>query len=818
MGAINYSIDVGLVKSLKKVLPLDFFVETGTFEGDTIENVKDLFSEIYSVELSEEYYNKVRNRFESHNSIHLYLDSAEKFLKKIRPTLKEKSVLYWLDAHWCVADKTAGEKSQCPLLDELISIKSLNKKSIIIIDDARLFITPPPSPHEITQWPDINSIVKLFRNLSSIHELIILNDTIIYYPKAVKETIKEYAYNNSINWLTVLDKSRDYDSLLKQQKDMLEQLQEKDETIISLSDDLVEKDKKIFMLSDDLVGKEKELDDLFGEIKEKDEKIILLSDDLVGKEKEIDALFIELKEKDEKIISLSGDLVGKEKEIDDLLDGIKDKDEKIVSLSDDLVGKEKELDDLFGEIKEKNEKINVLSDDLVGKEKEIDALFIELKEKDEKINVLSDDLVSKQNEIDSLINELKEKDEKINILSNDLVEKEEEIVSLTEDLVRKEKEIVFLSESLSILKKRLSSLIWGPITLFQFHFPKLWDYIYRKKTGLTKKKEIIEEKELEDLALHGPEQNNVKIEEPEKEETKTEKSGLKFFTPRLGQLNHYEPTEMRIPQKYVNTKLDGDSLRLSIVTPSYNQAEFLERTMKSVLEQNYSDLEYIVQDGGSTDGSIEILERYKTLLKSCNSIPDKGQADAINKGFKLSTGDILAWINSDDVYMPGTFNYIVNYFNKNPKVDVVYGHRILINYCDKEIGRWILPKHDKKVLAWADFIPQETLFWRRGIWERVGSNLNNEFDFALDWDLILRFQEAGAIIKRLPRFLAAFRVHPQQKTSAHISSLGEQEMKIIREKYIGRNVSHSEINKNIFNYLTKSEIYHKLYQMGILRK
>ncbi|MCX6175430.1 MAG: glycosyltransferase [Ignavibacteriales bacterium] len=720
MGAINFSLDLNLVKNLKKVLPLDIFVETGTFEGDTIENVKDLFSEIYSVELSEEYYNKVKKRFQSKDAIHLYLDSSEKFLKKIHPVLKEKSVLYWLDAHWCVADKTAGEKSQCPLLDELVSIRSLNKNSIIIIDDARLLIAPPPSPHEITQWPDFNSIIALFRKLSTVHETIILNDTIIFYPKSIRETIKDYAYENSINWLTVLDKSRDYDTLLKQQKDMLKQMQEKD--------------KKIIVLSDDLVGKEKEIDDLLDEIKDKDDKIISLSDDLVGKEKEINSLLDDLKEKKQTIVSLSDDLI--------------EKDKKIFALSDDLI------------------------------------------EKDKKIFALSDDLIIKENTI----------------------------TKLSSELIDKESEIVFLSESLSILKKRLSTPIWGLITLFQFHFPKLWDYIYKKRTGITEKKETVKkEQELEDSAIHEPEHKNVEIDEPEKKGTKAKKNKLKFFTPRLGQLNHYEPTELLISPKYLNTKLIGDPLRLSIVTPSYNQAEFLERTIKSVLDQNYPDLEYVVQDGGSTDGSIEILEKYKAFLKSYSSERDKGQADAINKGFKLSTSDIMAYLNSDDIYLPGTFNYIINYFNTHSSVDVVYGHRILINDCDKEIGRWILPRHDKKVLAWADFIPQETLFWRRRIWEKVGGNLNDEFNFALDWDLLLRFQEAGAIIKRLPRFLAAFRVHPQQKTSTHISSLGESEMKIIREKYIGRNVSHAEINKNIFNYLAKSEVYHKLYQSGILR-
>jgi glycosyltransferase involved in cell wall biosynthesis len=804
MGAVNFSLDLKLVKQLKKVIPLDVFVETGTFEGDTIEYVKSEFGEIHSVELSEAYYNKVSDRFKSYSTVKLYLDSSEIFLKKIRSVLKDRSVLYWLDAHWCVADKTAGEKSQCPLLEELKSIEKLNSKSIVIIDDARLFIAPPPYPHEITQWPDYNSIMEQFGKLSDSHETIILNDTIIYYPHAIRYTIKEYAYENSINWLTVLDKSRDYDTLLKQQKDMLRQMEEKDDKIVLLNEDLVSKDEKIFALSEDLVIKDDTIHD-----------------------------------KEENITRLSKDLVGKEEEIDDLLIEIKDKDDKIVVLSDDLVGKQKENDSLLVELKDKDSKINDLSDDLVSKEKEIDELIVELKDKDETINDLSEDLVDKDKKIFALSDDLVEKNEKIISLSDDLVDKEAKIVSLSNDLVSKEKEIVFLSESLAILKKRLSTPIWGLITLFQFHFPKAWDYIYKKTSGASKKdppvdeiSEPVEEKsesiEIDNVVsdeqstsvsneLKDNTEKQTQVEAPVPQETEPPKNKLGYFIPRLGRLNHYEPKELVVPARYINTKAKNDSLKVSIVTPSYNQAEFLERTIKSILDQNYSNLEYIIQDGASTDGSTEILKKYKSSITRYDSHEDKGQADAINIGLRLTTGDILAWINSDDIYLPGTFSYVVNYFNSHPNIDVVYGHRVLIDNCDKEIGRWVMPPHDTGVLKWADFIPQETLFWRRSIWEKVGGCVNDEFDFAIDWDLLLRFQEAGAKIKRLPRFLAAFRVHPHQKTSAQIASLGEREMTKIRDQYIGRSVEHSEINKNIYNYLAKSEFYHKLYRAHLLR-
>src|SRR5262249_23541680 len=145
--------------------------------------------------------------------------------------------------------------------------------------------------------------------------------------------------------------------------------------------------------------------------------------------------------------------------------------------------------------------------------------------------------------------------------------------------------------------------------------------------------------------------------------------------------------------------------------------------------------------------------------------PDEGQTQAINLGFQHTSGEIMAYLNSDDLLLPGSLAYVAGYMAAHPEVDVVYGHRILIDECDDEVARWVLPRHDDRVLTWANFVPQETLFWRRRIWERVGGTLDASFQFAMDWDLILRFREAGARFVRLPRFLGAFRVHARQKTS-----------------------------------------------------
>jgi glycosyltransferase involved in cell wall biosynthesis len=285
----------------------------------------------------------------------------------------------------------------------------------------------------------------------------------------------------------------------------------------------------------------------------------------------------------------------------------------------------------------------------------------------------------------------------------------------------------------------------------------------------------------------------------------------------LGIHYQYRPRPMHIPKQYCRTPRAHSSLVVSIVTPSYNQGQFLERTITSVLEQDFPHLEFIIQDGGSTDETHAILARYQSQLKHCESGKDRGQAHAINRGFKHATGDILAYLNSDDLLLPGALNYVADFFAKHPEIDVVYGHRVLVDHADAEVGRWVLPRHDDDFLRWADFVPQETLFWRRRIWEKVGGALDETFHYALDWDLLLRFLDAGARFVRLPRFLGAFRLHPAQKTSLQMFNLGVPEMDRLCLRSHGRPVPHRERYRNIIPYLCRHLCYHLLYQAGVLR-
>lgn len=287
---------------------------------------------------------------------------------------------------------------------------------------------------------------------------------------------------------------------------------------------------------------------------------------------------------------------------------------------------------------------------------------------------------------------------------------------------------------------------------------------------------------------------------------------------RLNRLVHYAPRPLRLPARYYRLPpLPQPPPSFSIVTPSFNQGQFLEATLRSVLDQNYPALEYVVQDGGSTDESLQILERYRSRLHHVESRRDNGQAHAINLGFQKATrGQIMAWLNSDDLLLPGTLHYVADFFARHPEVDVVYGHRIIIDTQGREVGRWVLPPHCDTMLQWADYVPQETLFWRRRLWERVGG-LDESFQFAMDWDLLLRFRDAGARFVRLPRFLGAFRVHAEQKTSAELIDKGAPEMARLRQRLHGRSVGLDDIRRHMRGYMIRHALYNRLYQLGLYR-
>ncbi|TRV70288.1 MAG: glycosyltransferase, partial [Microcystis panniformis Mp_MB_F_20051200_S6D] len=269
--------------------------------------------------------------------------------------------------------------------------------------------------------------------------------------------------------------------------------------------------------------------------------------------------------------------------------------------------------------------------------------------------------------------------------------------------------------------------------------------------------------------------------------------------PRLGLLYQYSPRKMRSisPNSSAST---SEFPKIAIVTPSFQHGAYIADTIESVLSQQYPNLFYHVQDGGSSDETLSILSRYDGRLTFVSE-KDDGQSDAINRGFASTDGEVMAYLNSDDLLLPGSLQTVGSFFAQNPHVDVVYGDRIVINERGEEIGVWRLPPHSNDVLSWADYVPQETLFWRRSAWQRAGGYIDTSFRFAMDWDLLVRMRDSGARFAHIPRFLGAFRVHSTQKTSALLSTIGHDEMQRIRTRTVGYTPDHRQIKEGIRMYM-----------------
>jgi glycosyltransferase involved in cell wall biosynthesis len=291
----------------------------------------------------------------------------------------------------------------------------------------------------------------------------------------------------------------------------------------------------------------------------------------------------------------------------------------------------------------------------------------------------------------------------------------------------------------------------------------------------------------------------------------------KYRVNRLNRLEQHPPRSMRIPARYKSQRPPANPPSISIVTPSFNQGAYIAETARSVLEQNYPALEYVIQDGGSQDQTLTAVDSVRDQLHRLTSAPDRGQSHAINLGFADTSGELMAYLNSDDLLLPGSLAYVASWFRRNPDTDVVYGHRVIIDQFGDEIGRWVMPPHDDEILSWADFVPQETLFWRRSAWLAAGGRIDETFDSAMDWDLLLRLRDSGAKFERVPRFLGAFRVHDNQKTSMMVRSHGLPEMQRIRNRLHGRHVSQREVVKRIRPYLLRHVWHDQLYRRRLVR-
>lgn len=221
-----------------------------------------------------------------------------------------------------------------------------------------------------------------------------------------------------------------------------------------------------------------------------------------------------------------------------------------------------------------------------------------------------------------------------------------------------------------------------------------------------------------------------------------------------------------------------DFPRITVVTPSFNQAAYLERTICSVLDQGYPNLEYIIVDGGSTDGSIDIIRRYADRLAWWVSEPDRGQTDAINKGLRRATGDWVAWQNSDDIYYPGAFHDLSTAATKYPQAGLIIGDMMLIDEHDRPLRdiRYVKPSY-KALLAEGMVLTNQSAFWRRRVHEDIGlmaEDLHCSFDY--EWFLRLTGHTKGVHVGRI---WGALRLHGDTKTSLLTQRFQEENQRIL---------------------------------------
>lgn len=226
--------------------------------------------------------------------------------------------------------------------------------------------------------------------------------------------------------------------------------------------------------------------------------------------------------------------------------------------------------------------------------------------------------------------------------------------------------------------------------------------------------------------------------------------------------------------------------RISIITPSFNQAAFIEETLQSVAKQDCLNLEHLVMDGGSKDGTVEILRRYSATpgWKHLHWIsePDRGQSDALNKGFRMAEGDIIGWLNADDLYEPGCFDAVLKGFQESPLADVVYGDYLIVD----RAGKPLLHKREVGfdwdiLLCGLNYLAQPNVFFRRRLFDAVGY-LDESLHYVMDYEFWLRAASHGFRFQHIPRLFAACRWHMDAKTVSQCPEIDE-EVRLVREKY-----------------------------------
>lgn len=255
-------------------------------------------------------------------------------------------------------------------------------------------------------------------------------------------------------------------------------------------------------------------------------------------------------------------------------------------------------------------------------------------------------------------------------------------------------------------------------------------------------------------------------------------------------------------------------MKVSIVTPSYGQGRFIRATIDSVLSQQGAQIEYFVMDGGSKDETVDVLKSYGDRLHWVSE-GDKGQTDAINKGMRLATGDIVAYLNSDDVYQPGAIAKVVEIFERHPEVDFVYGDFHAINEDGGLIDKVLTIPFDPEILLYdANFICQPASFYRRSLLDKIGL-FDDSLRFLMDYEFFLRAAKRGVRFQMIPQALASIRFHGACKTLSDGVHPWQDERKLIIAEYARPKARHPSAMK-LLGWIYRAKRYARLIGRGRL--
>lgn len=248
--------------------------------------------------------------------------------------------------------------------------------------------------------------------------------------------------------------------------------------------------------------------------------------------------------------------------------------------------------------------------------------------------------------------------------------------------------------------------------------------------------------------------------------------------------------------------------KISIVTPSFNQARFLQQTIRSVIDQQYPNLEYIVMDGGSTDTSIEIIKQYEKHLTYWKSEKDNGQADAIYRGFEMATGEIVAWINSDDYYLPNAFHAVATMFCRHPEAEFIIGGHFTVDENGVVLEKYpSFSQNFESLLVWGQHMPQMSSFWLRKTFLDVGG-FDRNLHFAFDYDLMLRLTKRKKPLQ-CKHYLAVQRGHGSSKSSTIWHTHGLPEVERLQQAHSPKSYSTKQHNAIV----TQSKLIYSLNRL-----